>query len=173
MIKNINPVETVIPSVKFIPALKSIAEYLKLIESLDTKINRLINTPSLNAALESIECAKNSKGKNQEEDLRDAVREFKKLIRLEIKSFDNAYRLLIIYYGYAMCLYQLKDYENAIIKLKEYANLDLNPSFRKQAIVQGRTFLVITSSFALGIVVVPLYKLNEFKKINIIDNSFK
>lgn len=170
---NLNPSKAVTLSVKFFPALKSIAEYLRLVESLDYKIDKLINTP-LNAAIESIECAKNSQGKNQEEDLRDAVREFRKLIRSEIKSFDNADRLLIIYYGYAMCLYQLKNRKNAMIKLKEYANLNLKPSLRKQAIVKGRTFLIILPSLLVfSFILIPLLKLNEVKKINVIDNSFK
>ena len=69
MSKNLNPIEIITPAFRFIPALKSIAEYLKLIESLNSKIDRLNDTP-LNAALESIERAKHSQGKNKEEDLR-------------------------------------------------------------------------------------------------------
>jgi hypothetical protein len=66
----------------------------------------------------------------------------------------------------------LKDFENCKNTLQKYANLNLNWSFRKQAIVLGRTnIIVIPLSLVLSPVLVPLCKLNEFKKINIIESG--
>ncbi|MBO1350207.1 MAG: hypothetical protein EBE86_023810 [Hormoscilla sp. GUM202] len=88
-------------------AAKSIAEYFGLIESLGTKVDKLISV-ELDAAFRTLKQSQISLNEQQTL-LREARASFNKAICLE----KDDERLVIAYIGLSLCHYQLGDIANA------------------------------------------------------------
>ena len=99
MLKNSNPIEIATPVLRFIPALKPIAESLKLIEPLESKVDKP-NKALLNTAIINFKYAQNASRNNKTKYLESAKDNFIKAISLEnltFDNFDNAYRIFAAY----------------------------------------------------------------------------
>ncbi len=101
---------------------KSVAEYTKIIDSMNQKIDRLVNS-EFEAAIRLLDQAIRSENE-QVSLLRDARYSFNKSISLE-----SGERLALSYLGLAICHYYLNDKNNAEEALK--AILDINRSVRE------------------------------------------
>ena len=98
---------------------KSAAEYLKIIESLDMKLERLAQS-ELEAGMRELEQA--SKSITQQESLLQAARgRFNKAISLEKDE-----RLALCYSGLAFCHYHLQDFINAKDALQDLLKVEID-----------------------------------------------
>lgn len=95
---------------------KKLLECIGLLESIDSKINKLIQC-ELNTGIEYLEKAANSNKKDsQKHFLRTA-----ELCFTKAKSLEKNERLCIAHIGVVICLYYLGERQNTINKLREFA----------------------------------------------------
>lgn len=123
---------------------KSIAEYLGLIESTNSLLNKLVHQ-AFKAALSNLEYANNSSGTTQMEYLRQARNEFNQAVGVE----DNEAKIYTLL-GLAMCQHFLGDEVNAKNTMNKIQNVELS---RSEKFKYG----------AIGVIssVSPLYGLGE------------
>jgi len=102
---------------------KSIAGMLGLVESIDSKINSLMQS-KLGAALRSLEQARDTSSEMQREPLlQDARRFFNEALSLEKNE-----RLIVAQLGLAFCHFALGDWNNGLAALKATENINYIPS---------------------------------------------
>lgn len=104
---------------------KAIGSYLGLVDSLEIKIKKLIQS-ELNSGIMALRQAQNSDAET-ESLLREARSRFNKAIYLEKEE-----RLVAAYLGLALCHYQLKDINNAANTLKEFSQTKIEINWQKK-----------------------------------------
>lgn len=101
-----------------VPLTKGILEYMDIIESLDSKIDKQSKS-ELAAGIRALKQASNSETES-ESLLREARSRFNKAISLEKED-----RLFKAYLGLAVCHFFLMDFNNASSALKDLSQADL------------------------------------------------
>lgn len=167
MSNSINPLSVVIPTAK------TIAEYLKLIESLESKIDKS-NNSNLDAAVDQLKFIQKLEDQDQKIHLPIVIDRFFLAKKLEDHNLKNIKRLYAVYSGLALCQKLMSYDDSAIDTLIKYINLDLKVSSQKRMISTLITFftispLLVASSFLW----MPPYQINRFFKINNIDKFYQ
>ncbi len=104
---------------------KAIGNYFGIIDSLEIKIGKLINS-ELDAALRAMRQASNSDRETQAL-LREARSKLNKAIYLEKEE-----RLVLAYLGLALCHYQLGDINNSQQTLIEFSELEISLTVKRK-----------------------------------------
>ncbi|MDJ0725100.1 MAG: hypothetical protein QNJ38_08320 [Prochloraceae cyanobacterium] len=104
---------------------KAIGNYLGVIDSLEIKIGKLVNS-ELDAALRAMKQASISVTET-ETLLREARSKFNKAVHLEKEE-----RLVSAYLGLALCHYQLGDLDNSKATLTEFSELEINLTVKRK-----------------------------------------
>lgn len=166
MSNNINPLNFVIP------IAKTIAEYLKLIESIEYKLNKA-NNSHLNAAIDQLKFIEKIDEKDRQKHLPIIINEFFLAKKLENHNLDNVCRIRFVYWGLALCQKLMSYNDAAVDTLIEYVNLDLKPSSLKRTLSASEMFCSTTLYFVSSrFVWKPIYQVNKlFFKVNLIDKS--
>ncbi|MEY3066882.1 MAG: hypothetical protein RLZZ532_3674 [Cyanobacteriota bacterium] len=99
---------------------KKLLECIGLLESIDSKLNKLIQC-ELNSGFDALNMAARASCKeSQNKFLWDALEHFRKS-RPKAKSLEKNERLCIAHIGVVICLYYLGERQNTINKLREFA----------------------------------------------------
>lgn len=115
--------------------LESIPTYLKMIESLDVKIDRFIKN-KFDTAVRELQDAQNMKKSNKKKHIEIARSLFNEAVGLE-----KGERLMFAYLGLAVCDKYLGNKENFIIDLNRALYISPDNKFWEQCIVKGASLL--------------------------------
>jgi hypothetical protein len=147
-------------AVSLISLSASLAGYLNLIETTDTKLSQLIGS-ELDSGINALKQANNSE-KEKTSLLREARARFNKAVSLE-----NGERLAIAYIGLAICHDCLGDKNNCLFSFEEVQKIEPVLSRRDILMVTGSA----VTSFPLVFFAAPTYlaikkhRLDELEKI--------
>ena len=111
-----------------INATKSIAEYLGLVESINSDIKALLHQSFMSAKM-NLEYAKDATSKNQREYIFEAKNKF-----IEAIAVETGYNLVTSYLGLATCQFLLGDIFNARKSLENIRSVELPKMERNRAI---------------------------------------
>lgn len=119
-----------VPIGPIIHASLRIAEYFKLIETVDTKVTKLLHQQFLSAK-RNLELADKATGQNQIDYIKEARKEFNQAISVE----ENENKILALA-GLAMCQFSLGDCFNANKTITEIKDVTLSRSERMKGMAK-------------------------------------